>query len=153
MKRLLLLATIVTMAGAATADRAEYMFFNRHLNRTWLDSAYDTLAQLHTAAPKDEHLLYLWSRIHIQRGDDARTKAEKLTNFARAKAIAETLMALNDRNDEGHCWWGVAQGRSGQTRGVLNSLFMARTTTGYKGNTVQALPIDEVVEMVKRAQL
>jgi D-aminopeptidase len=36
---------------------------------------------------------------------------------------------------------------------ILNSLFMARTTSGYKGNTVQALPVDRVVDMVKRAQL
>jgi hypothetical protein len=124
MKKLLLLAVTVTLAGAATKDRAEYMFFNRHLNRTWLDSAYNMLAQLHAAAPKDEHLLYLWSRIHIQKGDDARSKGDKLAYFGRSKAIAETLIALNDKNDEGHCWWGVAQGRIGQTRGVLNSLFM-----------------------------
>ncbi len=36
---------------------------------------------------------------------------------------------------------------------ILNSLFMARTTTGYQGTTIQALPVDKVVEMVKRAQL
>jgi tetratricopeptide (TPR) repeat protein len=124
MKSLLLLVAIVTLAGAQNADRAEYMFFNRHLNRTWLDSAYNMLGQLHAADPKNEHLLYLWSRIHIQKGDDAGTKGDKLACFGRAKAIAETLIALNDRNDEGQCWWGVAQGRIGQTRGVLNSLFM-----------------------------
>jgi tetratricopeptide (TPR) repeat protein len=124
MKKLLLLAAIVTLTSAATTDRAEYMFFNRHLNRTWLDSAYNMLAQLHTTDPGDEHCLYLWSRIHIQKGDDAKTKSEKLTYFGRAKALAESLIALNDKNDEGHCWWGVAQGRIGQTRGVLNSLFM-----------------------------
>ena len=128
MKRLLLLAATVAVAlvyaGDATCDRAEYMFFNRHLNPTWLDSAYSMLAAVHNADPKNERYLYLWSRIHIQKGDNARTKAEKLSSFGRAKAIAETLIAQNDRNDEGHCWWGVAQGRIGQTRGVLNSLFM-----------------------------
>ena len=35
---------------------------------------------------------------------------------------------------------------------ILNSLFMARTTSGYKGNTIQALPAEKVVEMIKRAQ-
>ena len=124
MKKLLLLAVVLTLAGAATTDRAEYIFFNRHLNRTWLDSAYTLLAAAHAAQPTDEHLLYLWCRVHIQKGDDARTKADKLAYFGGAKAIAETLIALNDCNDEGHCWWGVAQGRIGQTRGVLNSLFM-----------------------------
>ncbi|MBM3331085.1 hypothetical protein FJY68_04435 [candidate division WOR-3 bacterium] len=139
MKRLLLLAAIVTLAGAATTDRAEYMFFNRHLNRTWLDSAYNMLAKAHAAEPKDEHLLYLWSRIHIQKGDDAATKGDKLSYFGRAKAIAETLIAANDKSDEGHCWWGVAQGRIGQTRGVLNSLFMV---PGLKKAFSRALEIN-----------
>ena len=124
MKKLLLLAVVVTLAGAASTERAEYMFFNRHLNPTWLDSAYNMLVQLHSANPRDEHCLYLWSRIHVQKGDDAKTKADKLMYFGRAKAVAETLLDLNGRNDDGHCWWGVAQGRIGQTRGVLNSLFM-----------------------------
>ncbi len=140
MKKLLLLAALVTLAGAATADRAEYMFFNRHQNRTWLDSAYNMLAELHAAAPKNEHLLYLWSRIHIQKGDDARTKDDKLAYFGRAKAIAETLIAVNDKNAEGHCWWGVAQGRIGQTRGVLNSLFMVSGLKKAFGRALELNP-------------
>jgi tetratricopeptide (TPR) repeat protein len=118
----LLVASVVI--AAEPWERAEYMFFNRHLNPTWLDSAYNMLGAAHAAKPTDEHLLYLWGRSHIQKGDVAKTKGEKLSYYGRAKAIAETLIALNDRNDEGHCWWGVAQGRIGQTRGVLNSLFM-----------------------------
>jgi tetratricopeptide (TPR) repeat protein len=139
MKKLLLLAAMVTLAGAATTDRAEYMFFNRHLNRTWLDSAYDMLATAHAADPTDEHCLYLWCRAHLQKGDNARTKTDKLKYFGRAKAIAETLIAINDKNDDGHCWWGVAQGRIGQTRGVLNSLFMV---SGLKKAFNRALEIN-----------
>jgi tetratricopeptide (TPR) repeat protein len=128
MRKLLTLAVLAAAAVAGTGDsvcdRAEYMLFNRHLNPTWLDSAYNLLAAVHKADPKNERYLYLWSRIHVQKGDDARTKGEKLACFGRAKAVAETLIELNDKSDEGHCWWGVAQGRIGQTRGVLNSLFM-----------------------------
>jgi len=140
MKKLLVLATLVTLAGAATTDRAEYMFFNRHLNRAWLDSAYNLLAAAHAADPTDEHLLYLWSRIHIQKGDDAKTKADKLAYFGKAKAIAETLIAINDKNDDGHCWWGVAQGRIGQTRGVLNALFMVSGLKKAFGRTIELNP-------------
>jgi len=141
MKKLLLFAAMaVTLAGAASTDRAEYMFFNRHLNRTWLDSAYNMLAAAHAADPNDEHCLYLWSRIHIQKGDDARTKSEKLSHFGRAKAIAETLIALNDRSDEAHCWWGAAQGRIGQTRGVLNSLFMVSGLKRAFGRALELNP-------------
>jgi len=144
MKRLLLLATIVAVAAAGQGDsvcnRAEYMFFNRHLNTTWLDSAYDMLAAAHKANPTDEHCLYLWSRIHIQKGDNARAKADKLSCFGRAKAIAETLIELNGRNDDGHCWWGVAQGRIGQTRGVLNSLFMVKGLKNAFGRALDLNP-------------
>jgi D-aminopeptidase len=35
---------------------------------------------------------------------------------------------------------------------ILNSLFMARTTTGANGTTIEALPVDEVVKLVRRAQ-
>ena len=144
MKRLLLLTAMLGAAVAGPSDsacaRAEYMFFNRHLNRTWLDSAYDLLAAAHTAKPTDEHLLYLWSRIHVQKGDDAKTKGDKLAYFGRAKAIAEALIALNDRSDEGHCWWGVAQGRIGQTRGVLNSLFMVSGLKKAFGRTLELNP-------------
>ena len=127
------------LSAAEPLERAEYMFFNRHLNPTWLDSAYNMLEQLHAADPKDEHCLYLWSRIHIQKGDDARTKGDKLKYFGAAKALAETLIALNDANAEGHCWWGAAQGRIGQTRGVLNSLFMV---SGLKRAFGRALELD-----------
>jgi len=144
MKSLLLLATMAAGALAGPNDsasaRAECMFFNRHLNSTWLDSAYNMLAQLHTANPKDEHCLYLWCRAHLQKGDNARTKADKLAYFAKAKAIAETLIALNDHSDEGHCWWGVAQGRIGQTRGVLNSLFMVSGLKKAFGRTLELNP-------------
>jgi len=144
MKKLLTLAVLVAAASAGTSDsvcaRAEHMFFNRHLNATWLDSAYNMLAAVHKADPKNEHYLYLWSRVHIQKGDDARTKADKLTYFGRAKAIAETLIAQNDRSDEGHCWWGVAQGRIGQTRGVLNSLFMVSGLKKAFGRALELNP-------------
>ncbi len=144
MKGLLLLTAMLGTALAGTGDsvcaRAEYMFFNRHLNATWLDSAYNMMAAFHQAEPKNEHYLYLWSRVHIQKGDDARTKGEKLTYFGGAKAIAETLIALNDRNDDGHCWWGVAQGRIGQTRGVLNSLFMVSGLKKAFGRALELNP-------------
>ena len=120
-----LLGLALASAGAESPlARAEYQLFNRHLNHTWLDSAYTAFTAARNADPKDEHVLYLWCRAHIQKGDDARAKSDKLRLFGRAKAIAETLIAQNDRSADGHCWWGVAQGRIGQTRGVLNSLFM-----------------------------
>jgi len=36
---------------------------------------------------------------------------------------------------------------------VYNSLFMATTTTGYKGATVRALPIGDVLALLRRHDL
>lgn len=33
---------------------------------------------------------------------------------------------------------------------ILNSLFMAKTTEGYRGHTVKELPVDQVLEILKR---
>ena len=124
----ILLALAAAVAGATSTDslcdRAARLFFNRHLEQHNLDSAYSILARAHTQDPDHERCLYLWSRIHVQKGDDDATKSGKLRLYERARAIAETLKTLNDRNPDGHMWWAVAHGRIGQTRGVMNSLFM-----------------------------
>lgn len=144
MKRLLLLATLLAAASACPGDslcaRAEYMFFNRHLNPTWLDSACVMLARIHSAHPQGEHCLYLWSRANLQKGDDAKTNAEKMTFYTKAQAIADTLIATNDKNPDGHCWWGVAHGRIGQTRGILNSLFMVPDLKREMARTLELKP-------------
>ena len=33
---------------------------------------------------------------------------------------------------------------------ILNSLFMAETTTGYRGHTIRALPVDEVLRLYRK---
>lgn len=98
--------------------------FNRHLAAGYLDSAYQLLARARQADPANEQVLYLWSRIHTQLGEDEKIPERKLRLFERAKAIAETLQQVNDQNPDGYMWWAIAQGRIGQLRGVLNSLFM-----------------------------
>lgn len=103
---------------------ASYLLFNRHLNPHYLDSAYHLLAHARQLAPHHEKTLYLWSRIHTQLGELEQDRERKISLFERARAIAETLQQINPDNPDGHMWWAVAQGRIGQTRGVLNSLFM-----------------------------
>jgi len=110
--------------AASPLEQAEYLFFNRHLASGNLDSAYRMLSRLHAQTPGDEHVTYLWSRIHLQKGDDARTKGDKLRWYQTARSIAETLQQKNPKNALGFVWWAAAHGRIGQTRGVLNSLFM-----------------------------
>ncbi len=132
MKRLLLTITLIAIAGAASpvdslCDQAAYLFFNRHLSTGYLDSAYSLLSLGRETDPNHQRCLYLWSRIHVQKGDIASAKSDKFKLYERARAIAETLKTLNEYNMDGHMWWAVAHGRIGQTRGVMNSLFMVPT--------------------------
>jgi tetratricopeptide (TPR) repeat protein len=131
MRRTIILSVFLSaaaIAAVANADslceRAAWLMFNRHLDTTYLRQSYDLLAQCRQLAPTHEKTLYLWSRMYVRLGDDATTKADHFRLYNRALAIAETLRAVNDSNPDGHMWWAVAYGRIGQTRGVMNSLFM-----------------------------
>jgi len=121
---LVLTITPVNPNPDSICKRAEFLFFNRHLHPGYLDSAYQLLARARQLDPHHERTLYLWSRIHTQLGENSSNKGQKIGFFERAKAIAETLQQVNDKNPDGFMWWAIAQGRIGQTRGVLNSLFM-----------------------------
>lgn len=129
MRRLVLCLTLATaLAAAADVDtltnQAAWLLFNRHLGANYLDSATNLLQGLRQQNPDNERIAYLWSRLHITLGDKAKTKSEKAELFTRAQTIAESLIKLDDSNANGHCWWAVARGRVGQTRGVMNSLFV-----------------------------
>ncbi|MEO0009142.1 MAG: tetratricopeptide repeat protein [candidate division WOR-3 bacterium] len=122
---LLIFSLLSTVSRIDTiCNRASYFLFNRHLNPHYLDSAYQLLAHARQLDPRHEPTLYLWSRIHTQLGELEPDREQKIRFFERARAIAETLQQVNPNNPDGHMWWAVAQGRIGQTRGVLNSLFM-----------------------------
>ncbi|MCX7731737.1 MAG: tetratricopeptide repeat protein [candidate division WOR-3 bacterium] len=122
---LLILSLLTTVSTIDTiCNRAAYLLFNRHLNPHYLDSAYHLLAHARQLDPRHEQTLYLWSRIHTQLGEMEQDRERKVRLFERARAIAETLQQVNPDNPDGHMWWAVAQGRIGETRGVLNSLFM-----------------------------
>lgn len=148
---LLLAAMLISAARADIADgataradslceRAAHLFFNRHLAPDNLEEACRLLREVRAIAPEHERGLYLWSRAHVQLGDMAKSKREKFEMYERAKAIADTLKRLNPANPDGVMWWAVAQGRIGQTRGVLNSLFMVPTLKREFGRVLELDP-------------
>lgn len=134
---------LVTAAFAnetqSTCARVSWFLFNRHLSASYLDSANALLALVRQENPYCEDALYLLTRIHLQKGDLAQTKDEKITSYERARATAETLKAINPLNPEGWLWSAVAQGRIGQVRGLLNSLFLV---PNIKKSFYHALELD-----------
>ncbi len=127
--KLTVLLVTVAFAGETQSRcaRASWFLFNRHLSASYLDSAYALVVLVRQKEPSREDALYLWTRIHLQKGDLAQTTDERITFYEKAKAAAETLKTINPLNPEGWLWSAVAQGRIGQVRGILNSLFLVPT--------------------------
>ncbi len=82
----------------------------------------DALAQRHPDV-RDE-VLWRLSRTEKWLGDEASGKSEQLAHYERAEALAKEGIKANDRCVECHFWLGVAYGKIGILRGVLNSLFL-----------------------------
>ncbi len=132
LRKLFLFVVIIGSAWAGPSvdslcSQAAYLFFNRHLDSTYLDSAFNLLAIGRKTEPEHEQCLYLWSRIHTKKADLSHDKSEKRKLYERAMAIAETLKTIDEENPDGHMWWAVAYGCIGRMQGIAKSLFMVPT--------------------------
>lgn len=70
----------------------------------------------------------LWRlcRAKVRRGEKRETKPGRLADFEAAKADCEKAVALSSGTAEAHFWLGVAMGRWGQAKGLLQSLFLLK---------------------------
>lgn len=86
------------------------------------------LESLHAShADAQDEILWRLSRLEKWFGDLAEragTTAQELTHYEKAEALAKEAIKANDKCVECHFWLGVAYGKIGQTRGVLQSLFL-----------------------------
>ena len=83
------------------------------------------LESLRAAHPEaQDEILWRLSRLEKWVGDQVDTTDQQLVHFERAEALAKEAVKANDRCAECHFWLGVAYGKIGQTRGVLQSLFL-----------------------------
>jgi tetratricopeptide (TPR) repeat protein len=82
----------------------------------------ESLREAHPEA--QDEILWRLSRLEKWVGDQAKTSDEQLAHYEKAEALAKEAIQANDRCIECHFWLGVAYGKIGQTRGVLQSLFL-----------------------------
>jgi tetratricopeptide (TPR) repeat protein len=103
---------------------ADLLFLSRgdddHLARC--NRLLESLRATHPEA-KDE-ILWRLSRLEKWVGDEAETTDDKLAHYEKAEALAKESIKANYTCVECHFWLGVAYGKIGQTRGVLQSLFL-----------------------------
>jgi tetratricopeptide (TPR) repeat protein len=74
-----------------------------------------------------DEILWRLSRLEKWVGDELEktgTADQQLVHYKRAEALAKEAVKVNDKCAECHFWLGVAYGKIGQTRGVLQSLFL-----------------------------
>ncbi len=119
------LVTITYAADvSAQLKQASELYLNRHLNSGNLEQSKVLFETLLAQDPTNQEALWQLSRVYYSLGDVAQGKKTKLARYEWGKALADSLIKINERHPEGHFWAMVNQGRIGQTRGVLNSLFM-----------------------------
>ena len=125
---------------AALVKQAADLYLNRHQNAGYLEQSKILFEKIVTEEPTCQEALWQLSRVYYTLGDNARDKKTKLACYEYGKSLADRLVKINEAHAEGHFWLMVNQGRIGQTRGVLNSLFMVPTIKRELKRTLELNP-------------
>jgi tetratricopeptide (TPR) repeat protein len=105
-------------------SQAVNLYETRHINIGNLEKACSLLEGVIDKEPKHVRALYELSHIYFLLGDQADTKQEKLDMYNAGMEYGKRAKKADDDCAEAHFWYMVNMGRIGQTKGVLNSLFM-----------------------------
>lgn len=89
-----------------------------------IEQAIELLEAALANAPGDGVLLWTMAKAYLYLAD--RSDDQKLALYEKGKAYADQAVKAVPDNPHAHYWQGALIGRIGQTRGVLNSLFMVR---------------------------
>lgn len=125
---LVLVCALVTVAAAAETPVApDLSAADAHWSaRAELSEARAAVAAYRSATEQAPDAYEAWWRLARAcwwLGDHV-PRSECLAVFDQGKASAEKAVALDPKRIEGHYWLGVCLGRTGEERGILNSLFM-----------------------------
>ncbi|MDX6770279.1 MAG: glycerate kinase [Elusimicrobiota bacterium] len=88
----------------------------------------DNIKGIEAALVHGENAAYLWRRCRalVRRGETRKTRAEKLADYAAARADCEKAVALHPGSPDAQFWHGVAMGRWGETKGIMKALFLVK---------------------------
>jgi predicted Zn-dependent protease len=129
MRRVVLSSFLLVAALLALDERlqkADHYYQNRHKDyKGYTDKIYNLCNEILTENSNDPHALWRMARLYCLYGDDKTAKQDKLDRYNTARDYAQKAKAAGADIAETHFWYGVALGRIGQTKGVLNSLNLA----------------------------
>jgi len=102
--------------------QAQYLYENRHRKEEYFEESKKIWQDVLNSNPHNEKVLRRLSEVNLNLGSQAKTKAEQIRYFEQGKALAETLLIVNDNNPWGHFWFASNYGKICRIKGVLKSL-------------------------------
>lgn len=126
-----LLAPPARANKVAPPESFDARYFQRHLG----DNLDQNIAGLQAALENEPvggseewKAPYLWRlcRAKVRRAEKKEKRADKLALYDSAKKDCERSAALSPGDAEAHFWFGVALGRWGETKGLMNALFIIK---------------------------
>ncbi|MBD3285377.1 tetratricopeptide repeat protein [candidate division WOR-3 bacterium] len=120
----LLCITVISALDSRLTQSDNY-YYNRHKDASYGMKALYLCNEVLEENPNDANALWRTARLYCLLGDDESAKEKKLFYYQKAEDNAEDAKAHGPGIPESHFWYGVALGRIGQTKGVLNSLNLA----------------------------
>lgn len=89
-----------------------------------IERAIELLEAFLAQTEENSELLWSLAKAYLYLGD--RSEDNKLNLFETGKAYADRAVAADANNPHAYYWQGALIGRIGQTKGILNSLFMIK---------------------------
>ncbi len=103
-------------------DQAIQLYETRHLNQDNLKNSYRKLLDIVEKEPDNLRALYELSKVCYLMGDAQDNKNDKLLFYNKGIEYGKKAIKIDKNSVWAHFWYMVNLGRSGQTKGVLNSL-------------------------------
>uniref|UniRef100_A0A7C6AFU6 Uncharacterized protein n=1 Tax=candidate division WOR-3 bacterium TaxID=2052148 RepID=A0A7C6AFU6_UNCW3 len=119
-------AIFLVLIDAQTTDelinQAIQLYETRHLNKDNLKNSYEILSGIILKEPENLRALCEFSKVCYLMGDAQTKKDDKLKFYNKGVEYGKKAIGIDKNSVWAHFWYMVNLGRSGQTKGVLNSL-------------------------------
>ncbi|MBI4376679.1 MAG: glycerate kinase [Elusimicrobia bacterium] len=119
----LVTAAVASTVSAAPLDEIDRLYWNRHQGGN-LEAGLDLIEGEFAKGPESAELLWRQGRALIKMGEKKEKERERLEFFGKAERAARRAAALDPKSAEARFTLAIALGRSGQTQGMLKSLFL-----------------------------
>ncbi len=106
----------------AKIEQAIELYETRHLKKENLIESFQILSDIVRNEPDNLRANYELSKVYYLLGDNAEKKEEKLQYYEKGMEYGKRAISLDKNSAWAHFWYMVNLGRTGQTKGVLNSL-------------------------------